>query len=366
MLREIRRGGQIYFVHNRVENIEASRADLRKLLARSRHPRRARPDVGARARKRDARLLSPAVQRARLHDDHRERHRHPDGQYDRHRSRGRSGARAAAPAARPRRPLASPGVRVSARAAVARACRRTRRNGSKRSSRSRSSARASRSRRTISRFAARASCSAKDRAARSKRSVSRSTTSCSRALCARCEKAASPTSTDPFTHGPEIELGVAALIPEDYMPDVHMRLVHYKRIANAGSERELEELQIELIDRFGLLPAPAKTLFSITSLKLLAQRLGIAKIQAGAQGGNGAVRRALVGRSPRVTRAHRGRRQYLSARGSFQAAFSPPKRKRPPSGWPPCKRCSPSSARASALPRRLRSPLVNGPLYSPA
>ena len=94
-----------------------------------------------------------------------------------------------------------------------------------------------------------------------------------------------PDLTDPFTHGPEIELGVAALIPEDYMPDVHMRLVHYKRIANAGSERELEELQIELIDRFGLLPAPAKTLFSITSLKLLAQRLGIAKIQAGAQGG---------------------------------------------------------------------------------
>ena len=69
------------------------------------------------------------------------------------------------------------------------------------------------------------------------------------------------------------------------MPDVHMRLVHYKRIANAGSERDLDELQIELIDRFGLLPAPAKTLFSITSLKLLAQRLGIAKIQAGPQGG---------------------------------------------------------------------------------
>jgi transcription-repair coupling factor (superfamily II helicase) len=64
-----------------------------------------------------------------------------------------------------------------------------------------------------------------------------------------------------------------------------MRLVHYKRIANAGSERELEELQIELIDRFGLLPAPAKTLFSITSLKLIAQRLGITKIQAGPQGG---------------------------------------------------------------------------------
>jgi transcription-repair coupling factor (superfamily II helicase) len=95
-----------------------------------------------------------------------------------------------------------------------------------------------------------------------------------------------PDLEDPFLHGPEIELGVPALIPEDYMPDVHMRLVHYKRIANAGTSRELDDLQIELIDRFGLLPAPLKTLFSITWLKLLAQRLGVVKIQAGANGGN--------------------------------------------------------------------------------
>jgi transcription-repair coupling factor (superfamily II helicase) len=95
-----------------------------------------------------------------------------------------------------------------------------------------------------------------------------------------------PDLEDPFTHGPEIELGVSALIPEDYMPDVHMRLVHYKRVANASSNRELEELKIELIDRFGLLPPPVKTLFAITWLKLLAQRLGVAKIQAGAHSGS--------------------------------------------------------------------------------
>jgi transcription-repair coupling factor (superfamily II helicase) len=70
------------------------------------------------------------------------------------------------------------------------------------------------------------------------------------------------------------------------MPDVHMRLVHYKRIANAASQQELDELQIELIDRFGLLPPPLKTLFALTALKLVAQRLGIAKIQAGGEGGN--------------------------------------------------------------------------------
>jgi transcription-repair coupling factor (superfamily II helicase) len=95
-----------------------------------------------------------------------------------------------------------------------------------------------------------------------------------------------PDLEDPFTHGPEIEIGLAALIPEDYMPDIHMRLVHYKRIANARSTAELDELQTELIDRFGLLPPPTKTLFAITALKLLASELGIAKIQAAAEGGH--------------------------------------------------------------------------------
>jgi transcription-repair coupling factor (superfamily II helicase) len=95
-----------------------------------------------------------------------------------------------------------------------------------------------------------------------------------------------PDLEDPFAHGPEIEIGLAALIPEDYMPDVHMRLVHYKRVANCRSSTELDSLQIELIDRFGLLPPPLKTLFAITALKLLAERLGIAKIQAGAEAGS--------------------------------------------------------------------------------
>jgi transcription-repair coupling factor (superfamily II helicase) len=95
-----------------------------------------------------------------------------------------------------------------------------------------------------------------------------------------------PDLEDPFTHGPEIEIGLAALIPEDYMPDVHMRLVHYKRIANCRNGMELDALKIELIDRFGLLPPPLKTLFSITALKLLAAQLGIAKIQAGAESGS--------------------------------------------------------------------------------
>jgi transcription-repair coupling factor (superfamily II helicase) len=75
------------------------------------------------------------------------------------------------------------------------------------------------------------------------------------------------------------------LIPEEYMPDVHMRLVHYKRIASAATRADLEELQVEMIDRFGLLPPPLKTLFAITWIKLLAAALGIEKVQAGAKGG---------------------------------------------------------------------------------
>jgi transcription-repair coupling factor (superfamily II helicase) len=94
-----------------------------------------------------------------------------------------------------------------------------------------------------------------------------------------------PDLDDPFAHGPEIEIGAAALIPEDYMPDVHMRLVHYKRIASARSRDELDELQVEMIDRFGLLLPPIKTLFAVTWIKLLAANLGIEKIQAGAKGG---------------------------------------------------------------------------------
>jgi len=88
------------------------------------------------------------------------------------------------------------------------------------------------------------------------------------------------------THrGPEIELRVVALLPEEYMPDVHMRLVMYKRIASAEDREALRALQVEMIDRFGLLPEPAKTLFALTELKLAAAPLGVSKIDAGPNGG---------------------------------------------------------------------------------
>jgi transcription-repair coupling factor (superfamily II helicase) len=94
-----------------------------------------------------------------------------------------------------------------------------------------------------------------------------------------------PDLEDSSARGTEIELGLPALIPDDYMPDVHMRLVHYKRIASAVSASALRELQVELIDRFGLLPEPIQILFEVTRLKLLAEQLGITKIQAENRGG---------------------------------------------------------------------------------
>ncbi|MCH9689097.1 MAG: transcription-repair coupling factor [Gammaproteobacteria bacterium] len=83
--------------------------------------------------------------------------------------------------------------------------------------------------------------------------------------------------------GPDIELGISAIIPEDYVGDVHMRLTLYKRIAHAKNADALRELQVELIDRFGLLPTPIKHLFSITHLKHFAARLGILRIAASSQ-----------------------------------------------------------------------------------
>ncbi|TFH41193.1 MAG: transcription-repair coupling factor, partial [Lysobacterales bacterium] len=86
-------------------------------------------------------------------------------------------------------------------------------------------------------------------------------------------------------HGTEIDLRVAALIPEDYLPDVHSRLIMYKRIASAKDVEEIRELKVEMIDRFGLLPQALRNLFDITELKLKATPLGIRKIDVGGQGG---------------------------------------------------------------------------------
>ena len=83
----------------------------------------------------------------------------------------------------------------------------------------------------------------------------------------------------------EVELGLPALLPEDYVPDVHTRLILYKRLASAPHAAALRELEVELIDRFGLLPEPARALMAATHLRQRLLPLGIRKLELGPAGG---------------------------------------------------------------------------------
>ncbi|MCB1686318.1 MAG: transcription-repair coupling factor, partial [Pseudomonadales bacterium] len=83
----------------------------------------------------------------------------------------------------------------------------------------------------------------------------------------------------------EVNLHGSALIPDDYLPDVHGRLILYKRIASAASSDELDDLHAELVDRFGPLPDAARRLIQVTGLKLRLQALGILKVDFGDNGG---------------------------------------------------------------------------------
>ena len=94
-----------------------------------------------------------------------------------------------------------------------------------------------------------------------------------------------PNIEQPLDANIEVNLRIPALIPEDYLPDVHSRLIMYKRLAGAESRDDLKELQVEMIDRFGLLPEPTKNLIRVTQLKLHAQQLGIEKLEASAGSG---------------------------------------------------------------------------------
>ncbi|MGH8228690.1 MAG: TRCF domain-containing protein, partial [Steroidobacteraceae bacterium] len=94
-----------------------------------------------------------------------------------------------------------------------------------------------------------------------------------------------PSLDQPLAAASEVELRVAALLPESYVSDVHMRLVLYKRIASAPDGAALDELTAELTDRFGALPAPAESLLRIARLKLRARALGVRRLDLGPQGG---------------------------------------------------------------------------------
>ncbi|CAM3557891.1 Transcription-repair-coupling factor [Vibrio aerogenes CECT 7868] len=83
----------------------------------------------------------------------------------------------------------------------------------------------------------------------------------------------------------EVEFRLPALLPDDYIPDINTRLSMYKQIASVADENELNELKVELIDRFGKLPDAALNLLEITQFKLKAAKLNIRKIEAHQKGG---------------------------------------------------------------------------------
>lgn len=91
-----------------------------------------------------------------------------------------------------------------------------------------------------------------------------------------------PDMQHPLGVATEINLHVPALLPEDYCHDIHERLVLYKRMANCNSDEQLDDMQRELIDRFGLLPNPARALLDCHRLRIAAKPLGITRIDASA------------------------------------------------------------------------------------
>ena len=94
-----------------------------------------------------------------------------------------------------------------------------------------------------------------------------------------------PNFDTPLSLTAEINLHMPALIPDDYLGDVHQRLLFYKRISNTDHQDKLDHIRIELIDRFGNLPQPVKQLFSVHQIRIKAEQLGMTKIDLGANGG---------------------------------------------------------------------------------
>ena len=100
----------------------------------------------------------------------------------------------------------------------------------------------------------------------------------------RCLKAGvEPDLMNPMSVATEINLHAPALLPGDYCGDVHLRLSFYKRLASAKDTAQIDQLHEEIVDRFGRLPAPAQTLVDMHRLRVLARPYGVQKVDAGPQ-----------------------------------------------------------------------------------
>lgn len=83
---------------------------------------------------------------------------------------------------------------------------------------------------------------------------------------------------------PQLNLGVTVMIPEDYIPDLDIRLGLYRRLSSLQTKVELEGFAAELIDRFGALPKEVNTLMLIVRIKAMCKRAGISRLDAGPKG----------------------------------------------------------------------------------
>ena len=95
-----------------------------------------------------------------------------------------------------------------------------------------------------------------------------------------------PALDQPLAAATEVELRVPAFLPEAYIGDVHVRLSLYKRIAAAQDDAALDDLATELVDRFGPMPPAAQNLLRLARLKLRARAIGIRRMDLGPQGGH--------------------------------------------------------------------------------
>ena len=289
-LREFRRGGQVYFVHNVVETIEKTAQEIAKLIPE------AEVRVGhGQMRERDLEQLMVDFYHRRFNflvcttiiESGIDVPTANTIMIDR---ADRLGPRAAAPAARPRRPLASPRLRLSADAAAqgavagrgeaARGHRVARGPGRRLRARD-ARPRDPRRRRVARRVAER-------RAHRDRAHACTST--CSSRPSRRSRKAASPMLDRPLAATAEVELRLPALLPESYVADVPVRLAMYKRLAAAPDNAGIDALTEEIVDRFGPLPPPATNLLRVARLKLAARAIGIRRLDLGPAGWLRAVR----------------------------------------------------------------------------
>ena len=97
----------------------------------------------------------------------------------------------------------------------------------------------------------------------------------------RCLKAGiEPDLLNPLTVTTDINLHAPALLPDDYCGDVHLRLSFYKKLATAKTTDQIDALLEELVDRFGKLPPQAQTLIDVHRLRVIARPYGVVKVDA--------------------------------------------------------------------------------------